>query len=220
MKEEIKIVVPTSWSAVTLENYLKLQKDIKVYGETEDGYIACLFHHLCGFNPGYITQLDLETLTKIKNDLVGFMSSTELPLQRIIRIDGVEYGFEPNLSKIAYGAYLDIMKYDTFAIDDNWGKIMSILYRPIEKKQGEIYGIKDYDGVIDDTKFLQVGMDVHWGALFFFIHLLKELPNAILKSLMNSGEIPHNIKSTLEENGEIIAQSFNSLGTIYSNSVK
>ena len=80
----------------------------------------------------YIKSLDIDTFTSIKNDLVGFMGNVELPLQKTFQIDGVEYGFEPNLSKMAYGAYLDIMSYDTFQIDDNWSKVMSILYRPIK----------------------------------------------------------------------------------------
>jgi hypothetical protein len=203
MKQEVKIVVPTQWSAITLKTYLELQKDLKVYGDNDEGYIACLMHHLCGFNAQYLHQLDTETFTKIKNDLVGFMSNTQSELQRIINIDGVEYGFEPNLSKMAYGAYLDITKYDTFTIDDNWAKIMSILYRPIVKKHGSIYEIKDYDGNIDETKFLNVPMDVQFGALFFFVRLLTGLPSVILKSMMDSEIIPHNIKSILAESGKI-----------------
>ena len=203
MKQEVKIKVPTSWSAIPLKQYLELQRDLKVYGETEEGHAACLMHHLCGFDVQYIRQLDTDTFNSIRDDLNGFMNSTELPLQRIINIDGVEYGFEPNLSKIAYGAYLDIAQYDTFTIDENWAKIMSILYRPVVKNRGGLYNTKDYDGMIDGDKFLSVGMDIHFGALFFFVRLLTGLPSVILKSLMESEEIPHNIKSILEENGKI-----------------
>jgi len=204
MKQEIKITVPTQWSAIPLKKYLALQNDIKVYGEQEEGYIACLMHHLCGFNVEYLTQLDTETFTNIKNNLVGFMGKTELPLQRFIRINGVEYGFEPNLSKMAYGAYLDIAKWDTFTINENWAKIMSILYRPVTSKTGSLYEIKPYDADTNEELFLEVGMDVHFGALFFFVRLLTDLPNYILKSLMDQGEIPHNIKSILEKSGKII----------------
>ena len=203
MKKELKIVVPTKWSAIKLRNYLELQKDLKVYGENEEGYTACLMHHLCGFNAAYLHQLDTETFTNIKNDLVGFMTNTEAPLQRIIQIHGVSYGFEPNLSKIAYGAYLDITKYDTFTIDDNWANIMSILYRPVTKTSGGLYEIAPYDGTIDNEKFLDVTMDVHFGSLFFFVRLLTGLPSVILKSMMDSEEIPHSIKSILEESGKV-----------------
>ena len=210
MKQEVKITVPTQWSAITLKQYLELQKDIKVYGDNEQGYIACLLHHLCGFNSSYLNQLDTDTFSNIKNDLVGFMGNTETELQRLITIDGVEYGLEPNLSKIAYGAYLDIVKYDTFTIDENWASIMSILYRPVVKKQGSLYDIKDYDGVVDGEKFLSVPMDIHFGALFFFVRLLTDLPNVILKSTMLKEAIPHNIKSILDVNGKITHQLSNS----------
>ena len=203
MKQEIKITVPTQWSAITLKQYLNLQRDLKVYGENEDGYTACLMHHLCGFNVEYLSQLDTQTFINIKNDLLSFMGKTDFPLQKFITIDGVEYGFEPNLSKMAYGAYLDIAKYDTFTIDDNWAKIMSILYRPVISKTGALYEIKTYDGYINEDKFLEVGMDVQFGSLFFFVRLLTDLPNSIQKSLMDTEEIPRNIKSILEKSGKI-----------------
>ena len=201
---KLELTVPTKWSAVTLEKYLALQRDVKVYGEEQEGYVACLMHHLCGLSPEYLHQIDNETFTSIKNDLVGFMGTTELPLQRIIDIDGKKYGFEPNLSKMAYGAYLDITKYDTFTIDENWAKIMSILYRPISGKVGELYTTKAYTGMEPHEPFLQLGMDIHFGALFFFLHLSKELPNSILRSLTDSEVIPHNIKSILAESGKAI----------------
>ena len=203
MKQEIKITVPTQWSAITLNQYLNLQRDLKVYGENEDGYTACLMHHLCGFNVEYLSQLDTQTFINIKNDLLSFMGKTDFPLQKFITIDGVEYGFEPNLSKMAYGAYLDIAKYDTFTIDDNWAKIMSILYRPVISKTGALYEIKTYDGYINEDKFLEVGMDVQFGSLFFFVRLLTDLPNSIQKSLMDTEEIPRNIKLILEKSGKI-----------------
>jgi hypothetical protein len=202
----IELTVPTKWSAVTLEKYLALQRDVKVYGEEQEGYIACLMHHLCGLSPQYINQIDTETFTSIKNDLIGFMGTTELPLQRIIEVDGKKYGFEPNLSKMTYGAYLDITKHDTFTIDDNWAKIMAILYRPITTKVGELYSIKAYTGMESEEPFLKLGMHIHFGALFFFVHLSKVLPSSILKSLTDSEMLPHNIKSILEKSGKAMEQ--------------
>jgi hypothetical protein len=202
----IELTVPTQWSAVTLEKYLALQRDIKVYGEEQEGYVACLMHHLVGLSPEYINQIDTETFVAIKNDLVGFMATTELPLQRIIEVDGKKYGFEPNLSKMAYGAYLDITKWDTFTIDDNWAKIMAILYRPIKGKVGELYTIDAYTGKESEEPFLKLGMDIHFGALFFFVHLSKVLPSFILKSLTDSVMLPPNIKSILVESGKDMEQ--------------
>jgi hypothetical protein len=209
MKQEIQIQVPNDWSAVTLKKYLALQKDLKVYGDNEAGYIACLMHHLCGFDVTYLSQLDTETFNKIKSDILSFYGKSNYEHQTKIVVDGKKYGFEPNLSRIAYGAYLDIAKYDTFTIDENWANIMSILYRPIKKESMGLYEIEDYTGELYPEKFEEITMDVHFGALFFFLHLLMDLQNSTLKSLMEQVAIPQSIKSVLEQSGKITHQLFN-----------
>ena len=203
MKQEIKIVVPTDWSAVTLDQYLALKKDMDVYKDEPEALDAVLFHHLCRLPLEFLQQLDINTYINIKKDLASFFSKAEGPLRRFITIDGEEYGFEPNLSQMAYGAYVDISKYERLEINAKWAEIMSILYRPVVKKQGALYDIKSYDGTLQPEKFMKVGMDVHFGALFFLINLLKDLQKGILKSLKAGyQEIPHNIKSILLKSGE------------------
>jgi hypothetical protein len=209
MKKEVKINVPTSWKSVTLRQYLKLQKDLVAYGDDDVSYTATLLYHLCGVKPHWIPQLPTDVLNSIKTDLRGFMGDSNYPLQRIITINGTEYGFEPNLSTMAYAAYLDITKWEKITIDKNWSKIMAILYRPITKKTLSLYQIEDYDSNKSDSElFDEVGMDIHFGAMFFFLHTLTDLVNDILNSLKEV-ELPPNIKSILEKNGEAIKQLYN-----------
>lgn len=212
MKQEIKVVVPKDWSGVTLRQYLALKKDMETYKDEPEAIIACLFHHLCNFPPQYLAQMDIDTYVAIKKDITQFLNNTKYPLKRFITIDGVEYGFEPNLSQMAYGAYVDISKYETLEINDKWSEIMSILYRPVIKKSGALYDIKTYDADINGDKFLDITMDAHWGAVFFFKDLLKDLQNSILKSL--TVEFPEmdlhpRLKRILQESGEAIHQSYN-----------
>jgi hypothetical protein len=205
MKQQLTITVPKDWSAVNLQQFLNLKKDMETYKDEPEAIVACLFHHLCKFPVEYLQQLDIDTYIAIKKDIYDFFNKVELPLKRFITIDGVEYGFEPNLSQMAYGAYLDIAKYESLEIDSKWAEIMSILYRPVIKKQGALYDTKVYDGKIDGNKFLEVPMDVHWGAIFFFKGLLEDLQSSILKSLKkDSEEIPANIKSILLRSGNHI----------------
>jgi|688.fasta_scaffold325109_3 hypothetical protein len=203
MKKEIKIVVPNDWSAVSLEQYLALRKDMEIYKDEPEAIDAVLFHHLCKLPLEYLQQLDVDTYISIKKDLAGFFSKAEGALRRFITIDGEEYGFEPNLSQMAYGAYVDISKYETLEINDKWAEIMSILYRPVTSKKGALYDIKPYDGVLYPEKFKNVGMDVHFGTLFFLINLLSDLQKDILKSLKGEyPEIPYRLKSILLKSGE------------------
>ena len=204
MKKELSIEVPKDWSAVTLRDYLKLKRDMETYKDNEEAITACLFHHLAHFPLEYLQQLDIDTYIAIKKDLVSFFNNIELPLKRFITIDGVQYGFEPNLSQMAYGAYVDISKYESLEINDKWADIISILYRPVIKHNGALYDIKTYDGVIDGEKWLDTTMDLHWGCLFFFKDLFKDLLKDTQKSLMGElaeMNLPPMLKRILEENG-------------------
>ena len=87
MKKEIKIEVPTKWSAVTLKQYLALRKDLEIYNGEEEAITACLFHHLCDFPLEYIQQLNIDTYIAIRQDLINFFNNVDLPLQMFITIN-------------------------------------------------------------------------------------------------------------------------------------
>ena len=203
MVKELTLNIPTSYSGITLKKWLELQKELENYKDNPEAITAVIFYHLCGLDPLELKGLSLDDYTNIKAEIEAFIGETQLPLQKFVTIDGVEYGFEPNLSQMTYGAYVDITKFDTFTIDKNWQKIMNILYRPIERKKGDMYSIKSYIPIEDDDKWLDVGMDVHFGALFFFVHLSTDLLSSILKSTMEM-ELPHNIRQILERSGEVM----------------
>lgn len=206
MKKTITIEIPTTWADVTLDKYLALQTDLENYKDDEAAQTALMLYHLCGLDAGYIRSLSTESYNKIKEKLNLFISPEGEELHQFITIDGKEYGFEPNLSKIAYGAYADISQYDEIAIDKNWAKIMSVLYRPVENKQFGKYDIEPYTGILNDKLFLKVSMDVHFGAWFFFVRLHMDLVKDTLNSLKEMDLHP-SIKLILERSGEVIQQS-------------
>lgn len=211
MKKTITITTPDSWKDISLKQYLALQLDLENYKDDIDAQDAFVLNNLCNLTAEEIQALPIDTYARIKDKLHGFMNKVDLPLERFVKIGAVEYGFEPNLSKMTYGAYADITKYETLTIDKNWAKIMSILYRPIEtKKKNETYTIKPYDGIIDEAKWLEVSMDVHFGCLFFFVNLLMDLLNSTLNSTIAKGDIPANLKQTLERSGKVMQQLLNS----------
>jgi len=182
------------------------------YKDNEEAVFACLLHHICHFPVEYLEQMDIDTYLSIKTDVTKFFSKIEHELVRFIRIDGVEYGFEPNLSQMAYGAYLDIAKYENVSIDDKWGEIMSILYRPVTNKMGALYDIEPYTGKLYSEVFNSVTMDVHFGALFFLINLQTDLLKSTLKSSMPElTQVPllQKLRQTLDENGKAIHPLFN-----------
>lgn len=208
MKQTLTIEIPTSWRDITLETYLKMQGELENYRDDEEAQIAIMLLHLCNIQPEYLKGLSADSYNLLKAKLSQFVSPDGIELERFITIDGVEYGFEPNLSKMAYGAYADITQWDTISIDKNWAKIMSVLYRPVTKKKGDKYQIESYTGDIKPELFMNIDMQTHWGTLFFFLNLQMDLLNATQKYLKGM-ELPHNIKSTLEKSGEVMQRLLN-----------
>ena len=208
MKKEIQLTIPTDWAGVSLKKYLALRADIETYKDDEEAVSAVMLLHLCGLQPNYLKSLPLDSYNEIKSTLTKFINDVDLPLQKFVNIDGIEYGFEPNLSKMAYGAYADITKYKVLEINNDWANIMNILYRPIKRKKGDYYEIDTYIGNTDSNKFLNVGMDIHFGALFFLLNLSTDLLTSILNSTKLQETHP-NIKSILERSGQLIQQSLN-----------
>lgn len=208
MKKTFNVEVPTNWDSITLRKYIDVQNDLKNYSDNEEAQTASMFHHLCGLDPTWISRLSIESYQTLKEKLTALVHPTDVPLTKFVKIGGIEYGFEPNLSTMPYGAYSDISSLDTIQIDKNWAKVMNILYRPVTEKVGKLYNIQSYKPSDDWEKWLDVSMEIHFGAWFFFINLQMDLVNAILKSSSMQG-LPPNIKSILERSGKIIRQYTN-----------
>ena len=209
MQKQIELRIPTSYEDITLRKWLELQKDLKNYEGDEEATTAVLLLHLCGLSPEYLTGVSVDDYNLLKYELMVFIGKTDLELQRFVKIGDVEYGFEPNLSNMSYGAYADITKFGQITIDENWSKIMNILYRPVEKKLLDTYTISKYEGTKGEGKWLDVPMSVHFGALFFLFNLLTDLLSATLKSSMKE-EVHPNIKPILQRSGEAMLQLLSS----------
>jgi hypothetical protein len=206
MKQTIKVQALTDWKDVTLKKYLELMADIEAYKDDQEAVDALMMHHLCGIPYEEIPNVSAESYNVLKAKLSQFLKPEDMELQRFVTIDNTAYGFEPNLSKMSYGAYADISQYDTISIDKNWAKIMSILYRPVTKKEKHgLYQIEKYAGNIDEKQWLDVTMDIHFGTLFFFLNLQLDLMKDTLNSLTEK-EFHPNINTILEESGEAIQQ--------------
>ena len=215
MKKQIQVEMPGSWEDITLSKFLAMTKDMDAYADDVDAQLAFVIHHLTGLDLSRLKNLSIESFNILKQNIDELFSRQENDLVRFVTIDGIEYGFEPNLSKMSYGAYVDITKFNDIQINDNWSKIMNILYRPVEKKQGENYSIKEYDGNNEHEKWLGVGMNVHFGALFFLLNLCKDL----LISTLNYTKVmvkEESYKQILEKSGELTKQLLNYQEEIYS----
>ena len=210
MKKEIKIEVPKNYSAVSFKKYLNIQKDLADYKDDEQAQDAFLLYNLCGITPEIARKLDNKTVNKVKTDLYELLNNQDYELQKKITINDVEYGFEPNLAEMSYGAYLDVCKHEELALDKNWPNVLSILYRPITKTSGALYEIKPYDSsdVLDPKEWLDVNMDFMFGCFFFFnriyLDCLKDTLKSLTEETLTQTQVGPHIKQALLESGKLI----------------
>ena len=98
-------------------------------------------------------------------------------------LNGIEYGFCPNLDDMTTGEWADLSEFGEDI--ENMHKVMAVLFRPITKTDGfKNYKIKRYTGEEDAELLKQMPLNIVNGALVFFCNLAKELRLNIQKYTM------------------------------------
>lgn len=117
--------------------------------------------------------------------------NSDYPLKRTIELNGKKYGFI-HLEKLTIGelADLEIIKADPQP-DLLTHQILSILYRPIVKQKGEEYDLVEYNGqdcLKRSVDFLEMDIEVMYGAIFFLTTFTKISTDYIVKHLEETME--------------------------------
>ena len=173
-----------SWSDVNLSTWLKLI-DFETGTKTEEATetIAAL----SDIPKQLVKELALSDVAAIMSKIGELQAKQDTELKRIIEVNGVEYGFHPDLDSITLGEYADIETFIKNGIDTNLPELMSILYRPIKEKKNDIYIIDAYDGDItmrtEEMKLMSA--EQVQSALFFFYNFAKELSMIMPSYLMD-----------------------------------
>ena len=164
--ESFKLI--NSWSDVTLSTWLQLI-DFETGTKTEEATetIAAL----SDIPKKLIKELSLSDVAVIMSKVGELQAKQDTKLKRIIEINGVEYGFHPDLDSISLGEYADIEQFIKNGIDKQLPELMSVLYRPIKLKKNDIYIIDSYDGDIrlraEEMKLMSAEQ-VQSALMFFF----------------------------------------------------
>ena len=172
-----------SWSDVNLSTWLQLI-DFETGTKTEEATetIAAL----SDIPKKLIKELSLSDVAVIMSKVGELQQEQDTKLKRIIEINGVEYGFHPDLDSISLGEYADIEQFIKNGIDKKLPELMSVLYRPIKLKKNDIYIIDSYDGDIRlrAEEMKQMSAEQVQSALVFFYTLGKVLSEILPLYLM------------------------------------
>ena len=176
-----------SWSDVTLEKWLKVI-DSETGSKTEQAEetIAAL----SDMPKKLVKELALRDVAIIMGKIAEMQANEDSSLKRIIEIEGVEYGFHPDLDEITLGEYADIETFIKNGAEKHMPEIMAVLYRPVtEKTDSGVYTIEKYGGdlTIRAEQMKKMSAEQVQSALrFFFVlgtELLKILPSYLMQAL-------------------------------------
>ena len=200
---KLTLIIPETLKEITLNQY---QQWLKVAEDKEmtDFLKQKMIEIFCGITLNQVLQIKATDVDEIVNDLSKLFKQ-DTKLINKFTLEGVEYGFEPKIDEITFGAYVDL---DTYMADwQQMHKAMSVLFRPVTFTKKKKYLIEEYESA-NKYDLKEMTLDVVFGSLVFFWKLRNELQKHILSFLANQSEItlPPETKASLL-NGIGIVQS-------------
>ena len=176
----MNITIPTSLKDITLRQYkhfLKIQETV-----TEERFLnAKMIEIFCGVKLEQVMLLQLKDSVEITS-ILSKMFEEKPQLVTMFKLNGVDYGFQPQLDEITLGEYIDL---DTFIGDwDNMEKAMNVLYRPVLVKMKDKYSIEEYQ-IATSENVLDMPMNAVLSSIFFLWNLGLELSQTMTNSLDN-----------------------------------
>ena len=194
---ELTLKIPEKLREITLgqyQKYLKMQKE----NEDETFIAQKMIEIFCNTRLDYVMKMRWKDVNEIVTDL-GVMFEEDQKLQKQFTLNGVQYGFIPNLDEISFGEFVDL---DTYLADwDQMHHAMQVLYRPVDINVRGRYNIKEYNAITDDT-MKEMPLAYALGAVFFLLNLGKELSVTMMDYLQRGVLKEHTpLKEGLIENG-------------------
>tara|TARA_R110002073_G_scaffold194623_3_gene353697 strand:+ start:26 stop:649 length:624 start_codon:yes stop_codon:yes gene_type:complete len=206
MKESIKIQLPESISDITLEQsqrYLNISESETLSDLVKTKRIVKLFTGLKNKQVDAMTITDYEMII---NHITTALN-TDVEFTQRFTLDGIEFGFVPNLDEITAGEYIDLTS--SGVSQDTLQNILAILFRPIVKE--DRHGHYEIEAYTANTKHVelmkQAPMNVVNGMLVFFCRLSNELEMCIVKSTEEIQEEVKRKQVITSLNGDGIRQS-------------
>ena len=205
----VKITVPNDLSEIKLWQY---QKFVKIQEDnTDENFLASkMIEIFCGISLKEAYTLKAKDVHRITGILADMFEQKPHIKTRFV-LNGIEYGFIPNLDDMTLGEYVDL---DTYL--GKWQQVekaMAVLYRPIINNYKNKYTIEEYKAEGQDV-YKDMPMDIVLGSMLFFYRLGIDLSRVMTSYLESKGEIPQQQVRNLVLNGDGISQFSHSLRDI------
>ena len=177
----MRLTIPTDLKEITLSQYKRYQKVVADNADDETYICIQMVAIFCNIEVADVMKLPALDFADIVKTISQTLDQVP-PLTKTFKMNGVNYGFIPNVEKISLGEHATI---DTCMGKDELTELMlSVMYRPIKRKAGEYYEIEPFTG--DESlalNFKDTPMHIVRGAMVFFWTLFNELLQNTLCSI-------------------------------------
>lgn len=194
---KLAITIPTDLSEIKLSQYQKFL-NIAEQNEESDFVHHKMIEIFCNVELKYVSQFKRKQIVEIVTTINKLFEKIP-PLKNRFTLNGIEYGFIPNLDDISQGEYMDLDNYIT-----DWRDLhrsMAVMFRPIKTKLKDKYTIESYEG--SDwycENMLDAPLDIVLASRVFFYHLGNELLKSTLTYLEQNPAVQNILNKHNSEN--------------------
>jgi hypothetical protein len=171
----MKIQVPTHINDITLEQYQKFAL-INTEEQDKEFFMFKTIEIFCGVDIALVSKMRLSDAESISNEVLEVLQQN-VPFTNKFELDGVKYGFIPDLQAISLGEFIDLE--EGLSKDKDFHKAAAVMFRPIVKEFGELYTIDGYEASTEAHHIMkQAPVGIISAAIVFFYNIAKELLKA------------------------------------------
>jgi hypothetical protein len=185
----MKLTVPSSLDDITLIQYQEYNQEIesrKKLPDAEEYLKIKKIEIFCKLSREQVLNLEYESVENISKILDGILESQPELVQKFT-INGVKFGWLPELDKMTYGELLDLN--GNISEWSNMHIAMGVLYRPIKQEiKNGMYNIERYEGDKYHKDLRQMPLSAVIGSMVFFWNLGTDLLESIIKYLETEEE--------------------------------
>ena len=164
-------IISTKYSDQTLGTYV----DFMAAGEDTVSQIQAI----TGLKRDDIRKIDVTQIEKIVTAYANGLKNDEKVFKQFIDIDGIKFGFHPNLKSMTFGEWLDLSELSK-NFPHQLPELMCILYRPVTAEINHQYKIEEYDSDVHlkyTPQMRKLNLANVNAALLFFSTLRNDLVN-------------------------------------------
>lgn len=210
----MKINIPENLNEITIKQFFDFKKCCDT--NQDDQYLRlAMVSIFCDVSVEDIKKISSKDFIDISNQLTNVLKETPTHIERFI-INGVEFGFIPNLENITAGEYIEL---DTlFKDEETYLEQMAVMYRPIVSKHKNLYSIEPFEST-EKHKDIMIAAPIsaYLGSKVFFCNLLNELLESFQLFLIMGGKEVTDLEEVLATNGVGINQFIQSLEEVSMN---